>query len=81
MLHDTQIKRLRHQHFFQRDCFLKVRVPRVRLPDGSVRVAVPDWVGRLYGFALLFEALAFIWRSRCRLPSWRAWSCPSGPTE
>jgi transposase len=55
--HDTQIKRLRHLNFFQHECYLEVRVPRVRLPDGKVRLVEPEWVGRLDGFTLLFEAL------------------------
>jgi len=56
-VHDTQVKRLRHLNFFQHECFLEVRVPRVRLPDGSVRLVEPDWVGKLDGFTQLFEAL------------------------
>ena len=56
-VHDTQIKRLRHLNFFQHECYLEVRVPRVRLPDGKVRQVEPEWVGRLDGFTLLFEAL------------------------
>ncbi|CAB3809492.1 ISL3 family transposase ISAe1 [Paraburkholderia ultramafica] len=59
-VHDTQIKRLRHLNFFQHECFLNVRVPRVRLPDGSVRLVEPDWVGQLSGFTLLFEALVLM---------------------
>lgn len=39
------------------ECYLEVRVPRVRLPDGSVRLIEPDWIGKLDGFTLLFEAL------------------------
>lgn len=56
-VHDTQIKRLRHLNFFQHECFLEVRVPRVRLPDDKVRLVEPEWVGKLDGFTLLFEAL------------------------
>jgi transposase len=56
-VHDTQIKRLRHLNFFQHECYLEVRVPRVRLPDGKVRLVEPKWVGQLDGFTLLFEAL------------------------
>jgi transposase len=56
-VHDTQIKRLRHLNFFQHECFLEVRMPRVRLPDGKVGLVEPEWVGRLDGFTLLFEAL------------------------
>lgn len=55
--HDTVTKRYRHLNFFQHECHLEVRVPRVRLPDGGVRQVEPNWAGRLAGFTLLFEAL------------------------
>jgi len=55
--HDTVTKRYRHLNFFQHECVLSVRVPRVRLPDGGIRQVEPDWAGRLAGFTLLFEAL------------------------
>jgi transposase len=55
--HDTVTKRYRHLSFFQHECYLEVRVPRVRLPDGGIRQVEPDWAGRLAGFTLLFEAL------------------------
>ena len=56
-VHDTKTKRLRHLNFFQHECYLEVRVPRVRLPDGSVRQVEPHWFGRLDGFTLMFEAV------------------------
>ena len=56
-VHDTQIKRYRHLNFFQHECFLEVRVPRIKLPDGSVVLISPDWAGKRSGFTLLFEAL------------------------
>jgi transposase len=56
-VHDTQIKRLRHLNFFQHECFLDVRTPRVKLPDGRVVLIEPDFFGKLPGFTLLFEAL------------------------
>lgn len=56
-VHDTQLKRYRHLNFFQHECFLEVRVPRVKLPDGTVKLADVPWAGRLNGFTLLFEAL------------------------
>jgi transposase len=59
-VHDTQIKRLRHLNFFQHECYLDVRVPRVKLPDGKVALVEPDWVGKLAGFTLLFEALVLM---------------------
>ena len=55
--HDTVTKRYRHLNFFQHECYLDVRMPRVRLPDGGVRLVEPDWAGKLAGFTLLFEAL------------------------
>lgn len=59
-VHDTVTKRYRHLNFFQHECFLEVRVPRVKLPDGSVRQVQPDWAGKLSGFTLLFEALVLM---------------------
>jgi transposase len=57
-VHDTQTKRLRHLNFFQHECYLEVRTPRVKLPDGWVVQIEPDWFGKLPGFiTLLFEAL------------------------
>ena len=56
-VHDTVTKRYRHLNFFQHECFLEVRVPRVKLPDGRVVQVEPGWVGKLSGFTLLFEAL------------------------
>ena len=59
-VHDTVTKRYRHLNFFQHECFLEVRVPRVRLPDGAVRQVEPPWAGKLSGFTLLFEALVLM---------------------
>src|SRR6201997_360128 len=44
----------------RRTYVLQVRIPRVRLPDGKVAVVEPDWVGKLSGFTLLFEALVLM---------------------
>jgi len=59
-VHDTVSKRYRHLNFFQHECFLEVRVPRVTLPDGAVRQIEPPWAGKLSGFTLLFEALVLM---------------------
>ena len=56
-VHDTVTKRYRHLNFFQHDCYLEVRTPRVKLPDGRVALVEPDWAGKLSGFTLLFEAM------------------------
>jgi len=55
-VHDTVTKSYRHMNFFQHECVLQVRTPRVKLPNGSVRLVEPDFAGRLSGFTLLFEA-------------------------
>lgn len=55
-VHDTVTKTYRHMNFFQHECVLQVRTPRVKLPSGSVRLVEPDFAGRLAGFTLLFEA-------------------------
>ena len=56
-VHDTQTKRYRHLNFFQHECYLEVRTPRIKLPDGRVALIEPGWAGTLSGFTLLFEAL------------------------
>lgn len=59
-VHDTLSKRYRHLNFFQHECYLEVRVPRVKLPTGAVRQVEPNWAGKLSGFTLLFEALVLL---------------------
>lgn len=56
-VHDTVTKTYRHLNFFQHECHLQVRTPRVKLPDGRVVLVEPGFAGRLSGFTLLFEAL------------------------
>lgn len=59
-VHDTVTKTYRHLNFFQHECQLQVRTPRVKLPDGAVRLVEPDFAGRLNGFTLLFEAFVLM---------------------
>lgn len=59
-VHDTVTKTYRHLNFFQHECVLEVRTPRVRLPDSSVRLVKPPFAGKLSGFTLLFEALVLM---------------------
>jgi transposase len=56
-VHDTVEKSWRHLNFFQHECYLHARVPRVDTPDGRVVLVMPPWAGKLSGFTLLFEAL------------------------
>ena len=59
-VHDTVTKVYRHLNFFQHECVLQVRTPRVRLPDGRVALIKPPFAGKLSGFTLLFEALVLM---------------------
>ena len=65
-VHDTTAKSYRHLNFFQHECHLDVRVPRVKLPDGSVRLVEPPFAGKLKGFTLLFEALVLVQTKKTR---------------
>lgn len=59
-VHDTLTKTYRHLNFFQHECVLEVRTPRVKLSDGSVHLVKPPFAGKLSGFTLLFEALVLM---------------------
>lgn len=59
-VHDTVTKTYRHLNFFQHECELEVRIPRVKLPDGKVVQVSPPWAGKLSGFTLLFEAFVLL---------------------
>ncbi len=54
--YDTVNKTWRHMNFFQHECYLHARVPRIKRDDGKVRLIPPPWSGKLSGFTLLFEA-------------------------
>jgi transposase len=56
-VHDSVTRTYRHLNFFQHECMLEVRTPRVRLPDGQIMAVKPPFAGRLSAFTLLFEAL------------------------
>jgi len=56
-VHDTRQKTWRHLNFFEHECYLHCRVPRIKLDDGKVKVCDPPFAGKSNGFTLLFEAL------------------------
>lgn len=56
-VHDTVEKTWRHLNFFEHECHLHARIPRVKTPDGRTIMVMPPWSGKLAGFTLLFEAL------------------------
>lgn len=54
--YDTVQKEWRHMNFFQHECYLHARVPRIKRDDKKVRLIPPPWSSKLNGFTLLFEA-------------------------
>lgn len=55
--YDTQAKQWRHLNFFQHECYLHARVPRVKIDKKRIRLIRPPWSGLSNGFTILFEAL------------------------
>ena len=55
--YDTTEKQWRHLNFFEYECFLHARVPRVKINETTIRQIVPPWSGQSNGFTMLFEAL------------------------
>ena len=56
--YDTKQKQWRHLNFFEHECYLHCRVPRIRPTENKIELISPPWEGRCPGFTLLFEALA-----------------------
>jgi transposase len=57
-VHDTVERRWQHLNFFEHQCFLRARVPRIVTSGGKVRTVTPPWTRAGSGFTLLFEAFA-----------------------
>lgn len=54
--YDTKQKTWRHMNFFEYRCYIHAKVPRVKLPNGKVKLVKTPWEGKVHGFTLLFEA-------------------------
>lgn len=57
-VHDTQPRTWRHLNFFEHECYLHCKVPRVKSPDGKVTIVSVPWARSGSGFTLLFEAFS-----------------------
>jgi transposase len=57
-VHDTVDKTWQHLDFFQHNCFLHARVPRIKNEAGRVHLVQVPWARPNSGFTLLFEAFA-----------------------
>lgn len=55
--YDTIEKTWRHLNFFEHECYLIVRTPRVKPDGGGIKLIMPPWGGVVAGFTMLFEAL------------------------
>lgn len=55
--YDTVVKTWRHLNFFEHECYLHAKVPRIKPDGGGIRMILPPWSGAVMGFTLLFEAL------------------------
>ena len=55
-VYDHQERTWRHYDFFQHECFLHARVPRVRTEEGYVRLIKVPWAEEGSSFTLLFES-------------------------
>ena len=56
-VHDTKENTWRHLNFFERECYLTARVPRIRKQNNKVEIITTPCEGKMKGFTLLFEAL------------------------
>ena len=54
---DTFEKKWRHLNFFEHECCLHCRTPRIDLGNNKTELISPPWAGINQGFTLLFEAL------------------------
>ena len=57
-VHDTLDKTWRHLDFFQHECYLHARVPRIKTSGGKIELIQVPWARSGSGFTLLFEAFA-----------------------
>ncbi len=57
-VHDTVAKTYRHIDFFQHECFLHCRIPRIKTSSGSVQTVKVPWARKGSQFTLQFESYA-----------------------
>lgn len=58
--YDTENRSWQHLNFFEHNCFLHARVPRITQSSGEVKTVVVPWARVGSGFTLLFEAYAML---------------------
>ena len=58
--YDTSERQWRHLDFFQHECYLHARLPRVRCDRCGVKTVGVPWARPESGFTLLFEAMVLV---------------------
>ena len=72
-VYDTEERKWQHLNFFEHNCFLHARVPRIKQKDGKVKTVQVPWARPGSGFTLLFEAFAMLliaWREKDKIFRW-----------
>ena len=59
-VHDTNEKTWRHLNFFEHQCFLHCKVPRIKTSEGKVQLISVPWAREGSGFTLLFESFVML---------------------
>jgi len=59
-LHDTVKRNWQHLNFFEHQCYIHARVPRIKTSEGKVQNVEVPWARPNSGFTLLFEAFAML---------------------
>lgn len=58
--YDTEEKQWRHLNFFQHECYLHARVPRVKTQGLGINLVTVPWAREGSGFTLMFEGLSML---------------------
>lgn len=59
-VHDTVKRNWQHLNFFEHQCYIYARVPRIKTSEGKVQNVEVPWARPNSGFTLLFEAFAML---------------------
>ena len=58
--YDTAERTWQHLNFFEHQCFIHCKVPRIKQTDGKISVQPVPWARKGSGFTLLFEAYSML---------------------
>jgi len=58
--YDTEEKKWRHLNFFQHECYIHARVPRLKTEGEGIHLVQVPWAREGSGFTLMFEGLSML---------------------